>query len=183
MFRTFAVVGALWLIASPASGQPAEGTRRGVASSFEQLQVFVGPGDRIKVTDVNGQSATGIVTALTPTSLSMRFDRASVDLGEADVALVRQRRDDPLANGALRGMGFALAVFASAALYCQCPTGFLVLAGTSYAALGAGLGVGIDALVKGEQVIFQPPVARSDRISVTPILGRRVRGASIAFGF
>jgi hypothetical protein len=185
MLRAMTVMAAFWLIASPVSAQPAEPGTRGVASSFEQLRVLVDPGARIVITDVNGRPTTGVLTALSPASLSLRVNGALLDFGEADVALVRQRRNDPLGNGALWGMGIGVGLVGAAALRCQCPedSEFMLLGAALYAALGAGLGVGIDAMVKRDQVIYHRPAPEPGRVRVTPIVGRHVRGASIALGF
>jgi hypothetical protein len=48
--------------------------------------------------------------------------------------------------------------------------------------MGAGVGVGIDALIRGRRVIYSAaPTAKTVRLS--PILGHDRKGAFVAIGF
>jgi len=49
--------------------------------------------------------------------------------------------------------------------------------------LGAGIGVGIDALVKGEQLIYSKRAPITPTVRVSPLLGRERQGAFVSLGF
>ena len=116
----------------------------GVAASFEQLRVIAGPDAMVTVTDATGTRLTGRIPELSASSLSIIANGQRHDFGEGDIASIRQRRGDPLGNGALWGAGItaglaALAVGAAAA-DCDCdasPGAWLWIVGAN-AVFGAG---------------------------------------------
>ena len=160
MRSTVLVMLALW--ASTVSTYAQSDTGAGVAASFEQLQVLVRPGNTVTVTDAAGSEVSGRIEGLTPSVLSLDLRGALRDFNEADVTAIRQRRNDPLANGARWGLGigvgFALLAIASCR---ECDwgsaPGFAAVIVAGYGAMGAGLGVGIDALIRREQTIYRRP--------------------------
>ena len=99
-------VTAVMLAAATASAAEAQ-----VADSFEQLQMLVGPDDRITVTDRSGQEVTGSITDLSPSSLTLLVQDSPHVFDAADVGAIRQRRSDSIRNGARNGfwtgVGFA----------------------------------------------------------------------------
>ena len=76
-----------------------------LASSFDQLQVLVKPGDTVRVTDGTGVEARGTIGALSPSSLEMVIEGNRRIFSENDVRTIRQRRGDSLRNGAWWGFG------------------------------------------------------------------------------
>lgn len=102
---------------------------------------------------------------------------------------VDQRRRDSLGNGALIGFlvggGFAATgVLAS----CGDETGFLnfcsggaalALVGI-WGGLGAGVGIGIDALIVRSQTIYRVPTAVSSGVRITPLLSAGRRGVIVS---
>src|SRR5688572_1034304 len=129
-----------------------------VAASFEQLMVLVEPDDTVTLRDFNGNQTRGRIALVTPSSLRLVVDGAPRDLAPSEVMEIRQRRGDSLANGAIIGAiaggGFGLI---GSILVCveeeNCAAWVAGLL-TTYAALGAGVGVGVDALIRREQTIF-----------------------------
>jgi hypothetical protein len=89
---------------------------QGVASSFDQLSVLVKPGERITVVDLAGREAEGRIGMLSRDRLTLVTPFGSRELGEVDVAQIRQRRGDPLQNGAIigaaAGVGYGMALLA-----------------------------------------------------------------------
>jgi hypothetical protein len=159
-----------------------------VASSFDQLGVLVTPGDHIRVVDVAGRETAGRISQLSRDTLVLVTDAGPRQLGEADVATIRQRRDDPLKNGAVIGAvaGTAygvLGVFVARLIddselgAGRATTGVLFCTG-----IGAAIGAGIDALITRQRVIYQRPAAGS-KVSVSPLLGRGRRGAALSVRF
>jgi hypothetical protein len=168
------------------------GTRveaQGVASSFDQLSVLVKPGDEITVVDLAGREAEGRIGMLSRDRLTIVTGAGPREVGETDVAQIRQRRGDSLQNGAIigaaAGAGYGLAVLALAMsmndgggpIPIGIVTGMVVFTG-----MGAAAGAGIDALITRRQVIYRKP-AGENRFSVSPLFGRGRRGAAVTLKF
>jgi hypothetical protein len=175
---TVLVVAALLAVtASSAHAQPA------VAQSFEQLQVLLAVGNSVKLTDGVGDRSKGHVVAISG-------DRLIVDIGgkkttflERDVAEITRRGGDPLNNGAW--WGFAVGSGVGAAGYaawcataaCSASDAWII---PVYGAMGAGIGVGFDALIRGQRPVYRAPMRRlTTSVMVTP--RRTGAGVSIAF--
>ena len=178
-------------IGTDLSAQPAGTTPQtvGVATSFEQLRVIVGPGAKVTVTDAGDTQLSGRIVELSSSSLSIIANGTRHDFSEGDIASIRQRRGDPLGNGALWGfaVGAGLAALAAGATAADCDcdvsAGLWLLLVAAEGAFGAGIGVGIDALIRRDLVVYQPrpPVAR--RLAITPVLARRSAGIALSMGF
>ena len=169
-----------------AGGAPVEA--QDVASSFDQLRVLVKPGDKISVVDVVGRTADGRIGTLTRDALTLVTEAGPRRLGEGDVAQIRQRRDDSLKNGAIIGAVAGAAYFVTAAALLRDSDGGEVIVGTAivggvlFAGMGAAAGVGIDALIARQQVIYQKPGGGSG-VSLAPLFGHGRRGATISVRF
>src|SRR5688500_18411606 len=130
-------------VAHPAAAQ-------GIAGSFEQLQLLVRPGDKVTVTDASGHEATGRIVDLSTSMLVLSAGGTRRELSEPDVRDIQQRRSDSLANGAIWGLavGSAIAAGLVAAFWegsddAAPAIGFIAM----YGGIGAGIGVGVDALI------------------------------------
>lgn len=168
------------------------GTRveaQGVASSFDQLSVLVKPGDKITVVDLAGREAEGRIGMLSRDRLTLVTPAGPREVGEVDVAQIRQRRGDSLQNGAIigaaAGAGYGLALLTLAAsrndgagpIPVGVVTGMVVFTG-----IGAAAGAGIDALIARGQVIYRKPPGENS-FSVSPLSGRGRRGAAVTLNF
>ena len=95
---------------------------------------------------------------------------------------IERRRNDSVLNGALIG---AAAGVASGLLLCRTmepwevcnDPGPLVRVG----ALGAAIGIGIDALIRKREVIYQRPEAA--QVHVAPLVGRGTKGVQLGLRF
>ena len=160
MTRSIAMV-LMMLWGWPAAGYAQADAGAGVAASFEQLQVLVKPGHTVTVTDA-GSHVAGRIDRLSSSALSLVVNGRRLDFGEMDVAAIRQRRRDSLSDGALRGLGAGAGFAALLILTCgQCdwraaPGRAASVIGFS-SAMGTGIGVGADALVRHEQTIYRRP--------------------------
>ena len=130
-----------------------------IAGSFDQLRVLVKPGDRIRVTDTGGRETLGTIADLGSSSLTLIGANGRRDLSQNDIDTIRQRRSDSVANGAKWGfvVGLGLGALAGAALASGDgnPAAFMVpLVALAYGGLSVGVGVGIDAMISSEQVIY-----------------------------
>jgi hypothetical protein len=101
----------------------------------------------------------------------------------ADVMRVRTRHSDSLWNGALIGAGAAVAsgLFVCSSMEpwenCRDDVGPMVRIG----AVGAGIGIAIDALIRGRKTIYEAP--GSTRLSAGPIVSRRGGGLQLSLSF
>lgn len=171
---------ALLLTTSTAEAQQLAGT-------FNQLQVLVKLGDKVTVTDVAGNEMGGRIEALSSSSMALLVSGMRRELREAEISTIRQRRSDPLKNGALWGLGVGagLGTVAGLALASDCHncnnSWIIPFAAAFYGGIGAGIGVGIDALVEGQQVIYARAQPSSARLKVAPLLTRSRKGVLMSW--
>ena len=158
---------------------------QGVASTFDQLSVLVKSGDAISLVDSTGRETKGRIDKLSAASLTLVTGSGSRELRETDVAMIRQRRSDPLMNGAiigaLVGSGLALTIVATLLEHGDSTRGAAI--GTAiYAGLGAAVGTSVDALIRGQRVIYRKPGAAGD-IGVSPLLLHGRKGVAVSVRF
>ena len=156
------------------------------AQSFEQLQVLVKPGDSIYFRDSTGATSKAKILGLSPSSLQVMTKSGIRDLFEADVSEIKQWRNDSLANGALIGLAGGAAVgIIGAVAYCsggeRCSGVAPAIMGWS--ALGAGIGVGIDALIPHKLTIYSGGGRISHHLEFGPVLGPSRKGVAVRFSF
>lgn len=84
------------------------------ASSFEQLVLLVGSGERVTVTDSAGREQTGSIVDLSPSALTLRTIGARHDFRAGSVRTVSWWRPNPLRQGALIGFAARAALTPSA---------------------------------------------------------------------
>lgn len=154
----------------------AEAQQVQVAQSFDQLQVVVRRDANVSVTLTTGQEIEGRIAELSTSSITLeRMPRAIL---ENEVAAIRQRRDDPVKNGAWWGLGAGVGVgLIAAGIGAGADSGYLgestAIAPVLIAApLCSLLGAAIDAMIHGKQVIYTrgaPPSGRLTTSSVTEI--------------
>lgn len=150
--------------------------------------ILVKPGDRITVVDVTGKEAEGRIGRLSREALTLVTPAGPQELGEAEVALIRQRRDDSLKNGAIIGAAAGTVYFLTLAALLGDSDGGEVIVGTAvvggvlFAGMGAAAGAGIDALITRRQVIYRKP-AGENTVSVAPLFGNGRRAAAVTVKF
>jgi hypothetical protein len=167
----------------------ATGQQLEVAHSVVQLQVLVKPGDTVAVTDVMGREVTGTIASLSSTALELVVSGSRRYFQEGDLQRIRQRRGDSLANGAVWGLGIgagwgALIVVGLASEDHDtggpgAVAGFIGALG----GLGAAVGVGIDALIRGRPVIYEKPPPGAAVVWLSPLLGRGQKGVRLSLRF
>ena len=161
------------------------------AASFDELPLVLRRGDRVTVTDNNGRSLKGRIIELSRSTLSLDARGARHDLHADDVSLIRQRRRDTLRNGALIGLGvgaFPAAILASWAYSYANNEGGSPVGGAAFCAglslsVAAGIGAGVDALIRRSHVIYGPTGAAQRRLTVSPLLSGHRRGVAVSLGF
>lgn len=178
------VVLMLLFAASPAIAQ----------TDTENIRARVKDGQKVLITDDQGQQFKGRIGAMAPAKLNIVVDGKSVDVPYDRIVRV-DRPNDSLANGALIGLGVgaALGLIAVARedrngncspgdYYCGDTTSGGYLAGTLIVGgLGTAVGVGIDALIHRKHEIYRRGVGA--HTAVAPALGRGVRGVIVSIGW
>ena len=158
-----------------------------LASSFEQLLVLVKPGDTVSVTDGTGQEAGGTVTALSSSSLELVVAGSRRTFLESEARTIRQRRSDPVKNGALWGLGIGAALGLTSFIDTEESPALAVGEGLAVmglmGGLGAAVGVGIDAIFRGNEVIYSRPARTAASLKVSPLLARGRKGALLSVVF
>ena len=101
-FRLSVTLFLLLVAPSPSSAQR-------VATSFDQLQVLIEPGDKITVRDSSGNETTGKLESLSAHGLTLMSQGKQREWADAEVSRIFQRKQDSLLNGALWGVGGAWA--------------------------------------------------------------------------
>ena len=178
------------VLAPPVSAQD-------IATSFEQLQGLVKPGDTVDVTDASGRRTKGKLGELSATSLELLVRQTQSDgsekwvpkarFSEGEVRQITRERRDSLRNGSLIGLavggGLALALVKGGhCRSCSEPEtvypGALLLVG-----LGVGIGAVIDALNFERTTVYLTPGQRSSRVQVLPFLSKSAAGAKMSVTF
>jgi hypothetical protein len=158
-------------------------------SSFEQLQVLVKPGDTVTVTDMTGTTTKGKIESVTAESLRLSANDIVREFSQKDARLVQHRKSDSLKNGAIIGAvtgGGAAAVMVGVlcAAFGDCPVAGVVGYIGAFAAVGAGAGVGVDALITSRHTLYQSPgTAALNRFQVKPLISADKKGAAVSFSF
>jgi hypothetical protein len=160
-----------------------------IATDFEQLRFKVGAGDFVYVTDNTGRiEQRARVIELTASSLVVSIDGARRDLAESHVRRIRQRLPDTLWNGAL--IGSAVSIGTGAAIAIAVASGeSLDVASVGiglafYGGIGALVGMGVDAMVKGRKTIYEGdrPNASMD-FAVRPVVLHERKSISVTVRF
>jgi hypothetical protein len=177
-----ALVGAL-SVATPAPSAAQEPVR-----DFSQLNTQLRPGDTVWVTDAQGREVKGRILSLSHDALALEGGSAR-SFGAPDVATISLRRHDSLGNGALIGLGVGggLTLVACLVSVESSDAGWCVAAAAVYGGIGAGIGVGIDALIPGKKILaYRAPApggpARA-RLSIAPLVSPRAKGVAVSFAF
>src|SRR5262245_6457407 len=159
------------------------------ASSFEQLQKTVQPGDTLLVTDKSGKVVKGKAEQVSGTSLSLKTGGRRLDFAEADLVEIKTQRGDSLANGALIGSlasGAPIAILAAAASHPNdicCSGGDVALVSAGFAGVGAGVGAIVDALHKHKETVYSRARNPTARFYIGPMMTSSRKGVQLAIRF
>jgi hypothetical protein len=155
---------------------------------FSQLNTRLRPGDTIWVTDAQGREVKGRILSLNTDEVTLEGGRRR-SFGAPDVSTIQLRRNDSLANGALIGLGVGggLTLVACLVSVDSSDAGWCAAAAAVYGGIGAGIGVGIDALIPGKKVLaYRAPASVADppaRLSIAPVVTPRAKGVAVSFAF
>ena len=142
------------------------------------------PGAALWITELNGDETRMRVVSVSDDIVSASVGDEIRQLRMADIVRVRVGQSDSVINGALIGAGSAIAAglllcsLTEPWENCRDDVGPISLMG----AIGAGAGMGLDALIRRRQTIFEAS-AGSARIRAVPILGANAQGLLVSLSF
>ena len=159
-------------------------------NSFEQLQLLVKPGDKIDVTGTDGITTKGKIESLTPSTLRITTKSGIRDFSQKEAFEIKQKRGDPLGNGAVIG-AVSGGTFAALVIGVSCASegcdgdgGLIAGAIALYTGFGAAIGVGIDALIPHRYTIYKQPAQSLLRsVRLAPVISSARKGAVLRFSF
>jgi len=171
-----ALLAALFLtsITTVARAQPA-------ATSFDQLEGLVKPGDRVTVTDNSGRTATGRILNLSPAGLKLTVDRKDLEFSGADVRAISQYRGLSLKKGAAWGFGIGAGLGLLALPATEC-LGCAPLLGLIAGGIGAGVGVGVSAATATTRVVYLR-AGTAATVTLAPLLSYSGHGLLVSLRF
>ena len=182
--RSTAMILVAVFIAVPALAAAQEPVR-----DFAQLNTRLKPGDTVWVTDSQGREIKGKITNLSSGSLALKAKGAPI-LSATDVSTIQLRDRDSLKNGTLIGLGVGAGLGLAGCISIAgeedagawCAMGMLF-----YAGIGAGIGVGIDAMIPGKKLVaYRAPGSAGPsraRLSIAPAVTPRAKGLALVFSF
>jgi len=157
--------------------------------SFDQLHGIVKVGKVVVVTDETGRETTGKVAEVAPSSLVIltrgrmrdadgrEFEGGWTGRRLFDAPTIRMiEHRDSLRNGTLVGLAIGLGLAWSFDFtYCSsvgghCPALYLAFGG-----IGAAAGMGIDASIRGKQVLYRSP-SQMKGVTLSPVVSRDRKG-------
>jgi len=173
-----AVISLLLAVALAAAQEPVR--------DFAQLNTRLRPGDTIWVTDAQGREIKGRIQTLSPDAVVLKGN-GDRTFGAADVTTIRLRGIDTLRSGALIGLGVGAASGLALCAAGDATGSDWAWCGAIFGAIGAGIGVGIDALTPGRKILaYRAPGAAgapSARLSIAPVVTPRARGVAVLVVF
>ena len=171
--------GLLILSVTSAWAQPSTG-------SFEQIQFKVEEGDAVRVTDTSGTVVRGELRKATETELWVDVGGEVRKFSAVDVAEVQARVFDRLWEGALIGAaaGGAFGVLPMNLMSPPCEGIECAAPIIGGAAAGAGIGIGIDAMIRRFRLIYSSSGRPSGtQVMVLPMTTHGARGAAVVIRF
>ena len=155
------------------------------AASFEQLELLIKPGDTVSVIEYSGQKSKGKIADVAPRWIRLVVDGVARDIAKTSVFEIQQRRSDHLGNGAKNGALIGAGLGIANGLLPGAPggPGSGVKAAVMFTGFGAGIGLGIDALIVRTQVIYRIDLPTLKRLSIKPFIHRGNKGVKLSVSF
>jgi hypothetical protein len=133
----------------------------------QRLETTLTPGTTAWITEAGGREERARIVDIAGSELTIAVGESVRRLRTDDIARIRVRRSDSVLNGALIGAGAAIgtALFMCQLMEpwenCRDDVGPMLRIG----AVGAGIGIGVDALIRGRKTIYVAPNARGVQVS------------------
>ena len=175
--RIYSAALALLFLSSPTLAQ----------TNAESIRTRVKDGQKVSITDDQGQEFKGRIGTVAADGLRMLVDGKSVDVAYDRIVRIDHPHDS-LANGALIGFGVGAAMGLAAmagtsgcdpvVIGCSEPDAGGYVAGTLlFGGLGTAVGVGIDALIHHDREIYRRGAGA--HATMAPAVGRAAVGALV----
>jgi hypothetical protein len=148
-----------------------------------RVESALSPGTTVWITDSAGREEKRLIVSMSDGIVTTSANEDVRRLRTTDIVRVRARHSDSVINGALIGAGAAVAsgLFLCTRTEpwenCRDDVGPIL----RIAAIGAGAGIGIDALFRGRRTIYEAP--KSTRLHAVPIAARGAAGLSVSVSF
>jgi hypothetical protein len=172
---------ALLILFSASTGSAASAQTPQAQRNLETILI---PGMTVWITDSGGREERTRIVGVSGDIVTTTAGDEIRRLRTTDVMRVRARHSDSLINGALIGAGAALA---AGLFLCRLTEPWEVCRGNvgpmfRIGAIGAGVGIGIDALIRGRRTIYE--AARvATRLRAAPIVARHGGGLQVSLSF
>jgi hypothetical protein len=150
----------------------------------QNLESELTAGRTVWITDSGGREERMRIIGVSGNVVTATVAEDTRQLSTTDIVRVRARHSDSVLNGVLIGVGAAVA----AGLYlctrtepwenCRDDFGPMLRIG----ALGAGIGVGVDALIRGRTTIYERERGTA-RVQAVPMVRRHAGGLQISLSF
>ena len=153
-------------------------------SAQAKLEDALRPGMTVWITDSTGREQKTRIVGVSGDLLTTATDGNVRSLLTGEVQRVRTRQSDSLVNGAFIGAGAAVG---SGLAFCRLMEPWEVCRGNvgsmlRTGAIGAAIGMGVDALIRGRKTIYE--AARgTTRFDAAPLVGRQVIGLQLSLTF
>jgi len=148
------------------------------------LKTTLIPGMTVWITDSGGREMKVRIVGVSGDFVITTAGDGTRRLRTTDVMRVRARHFDSVLNGALIGAGAAVATglflcrLTEPWENCRDDVGPMFRIG----AVGAGIGIGIDALIRGRKTIYEGAPA-STQLYAVPLVARRTAGLQVSLSF
>jgi hypothetical protein len=147
------------------------------------LEATVTPGMTVWITDAFGHEEKARIVGVSGGIVTITGGGAIRHLRTSEISRVRVRQPDPVISGALIGAGAAVA---SGLFVCRLTEPWEVCRDIGpiacIGAIGGGVGIGIDALIRRRRIIYEAP-PRTMRLRALPIVARRAAGLQLTLHF
>jgi len=173
---------ALLILFSAATGSAASAET--LQEAARNLDTTLVPGTTVWITDSGGREEKSRIVGVSGGIIETTAGDQIRRFRTADVRRVRVRHSDPVINGALIGAGAAVASglvlcrLSEPWENCRDDIGPMLRIG----AIGAGVGIAIDALIRGRKTIYEAAPGTT-RLRATPLVSRHAAGVRFSLGF
>ena len=146
---------------------------------FESIGKRLKVGQVAEVVDSSGLTVKGKVLEISASKLVLSGGSGTQSFTGSDVTIIR--RTGPIWDGAVKGAIIGALPWAFFAKDCNGCEG-LATGAAATAAMGAGIGVGIDALF-GPRTVYRSGATTRRTVRLIPTLGKERKGLSAAIAF
>jgi hypothetical protein len=137
------------------------------------------------ITDSSGREEKTRIVGVSGGTVTAAAGADTRNFRTSDIMRVRVRQSDTLINGALIGAGVAVASglvlcrLTETWENCRDDAGPMLRIG----AIGAGVGIGLDALIRGRKTIYEAAPGPTTQLHAAPLVGRHTRGLRVSLSF